>query len=114
MISRRRAWIPRTWGLGPIASTRALARKTGWAPEDFDVAELNEAFAPQAMACVQSLEMDPEKVNPNGSGISLGHPIGATGAVIVVKLLAEMRRADARRGLAALCIGGGQGHERRV
>ena len=100
---------PAYMGLGPIASTRALARKTGWAPEDFDVAELNEAFAPQAMACVQSLEMDPEKVNPNGSGISLGHPIGATGAVIVVKLLAEMRRADARRGLAALCIGGGQG-----
>ena len=96
-------------GLGPVASTLALARKSGLKPSDFDLAELNEAFASQAMACIQDLDLDPARVNPNGSGISLGHPIGATGAVITVKLLSEMQRRSARYGLASLCIGGGQG-----
>mgnify|MGYP001638514679 CR=1 FL=1 len=100
---------PMYMGLGPVASTRTLARKTGLKPSDFDLTELNEAFASQAMACIQDLELDLAKVNPNGSGISLGHPIGATGAVITVKLLSEMLRRGANRGLATLCIGGGQG-----
>lgn len=100
---------PMYMGLGPVASTLALARKSGLKPSDFDLAELNEAFASQAMACIQDLDLDPARVNPNGSGISLGHPIGATGAVITVKLLSEMQRRSARYGLASLCIGGGQG-----
>lgn len=100
---------PAFMGLGPIAATQALMRKTGLKMQDFDIVELNEAFAPQAMACIQSLELDPERVNPNGSGISLGHPIGATGAIISVKLFSEMRCCHARYGLATLCIGGGQG-----
>ena len=100
---------PMYMGLGPIASTRALLKKSGLALEDFGVAELNEAFASQAMACIQELGINPDITNPNGSGISLGHPIGATGAVITVKLLSEMRRRNAGLGLASLCIGGGQG-----
>lgn len=100
---------PAYMGLGPIASTRALMRKRGLNLQDYGVIELNEAFASQAMACIQTLELDPKRVNPNGSGISLGHPIGATGAVITTKLFAEMQRRKAQYGLVTLCIGGGQG-----
>ena len=100
---------PAYMGLGPIAATRKLMQRTGYTIDDFDVIELNEAFASQAMACIQELGADPERVNPNGSGIALGHPLGATGAIITVKLLSELRRRGGRLGLASLCIGGGQG-----
>lgn len=100
---------PQYMGLGPVASTRRLLAQSGAALGDIGLVELNEAFASQAMACIQELGLDPALTNVNGSGISLGHPIGATGAVITVKLLHEMRRRGVRYGLAALCIGGGQG-----
>lgn len=100
---------PNYMGLGPIDSTRKLFARTGLTAADIDLFELNEAFASQAMACIQDLDLDPAKVNVNGSGISLGHPIGATGAVISVKLIYEMKRTGARYGVATLCIGGGQG-----
>lgn len=100
---------PNYMGLGPIASTEKLFRRTGLTAKDIDLYELNEAFASQAMACIESLGLEEEKVNVNGSGISLGHPIGATGAVITVKLLYELIRTHGRYGIATLCIGGGQG-----
>jgi len=112
---------PQYMGLGPIPATRKVLRKTGYSIEDIDVIELNEAFASQTIACLKELGIpqygeSPEfrqpgcdKVNPNGSGISLGHPVGCTGARILVSLLYEMERRDAKRGLATLCIGGGQG-----
>lgn len=100
---------PQYMGLGPVASTRKLLAQTGITLRDIGLVELNEAFAAQAMACIQELGLDPDITNVNGSGISLGHPIGATGAVITVKLLHEMRRRGVHYGLATLCIGGGQG-----
>ena len=112
---------PQYMGLGPIPATRKVLRKTGYSIEDIDVIELNEAFASQTIACLKELGIpqygeSPEfrqpgcdKVNPNGSGISLGHPVGCTGARILVSLLYEMERRDAKRGLATLCVGGGQG-----
>ncbi len=100
---------PMYMGLGPIESTKKLLKKTGMRLSDFGVVELNEAFASQAIACIRELGLDPSLVNPNGSGISLGHPIGATGTIITIKLLQEMRRRGIRYGLATLCIGGGQG-----
>lgn len=100
---------PQYMGLGPVASTQKLLSKTGLKLADFAVVELNEAFAAQAMGCIDELGLDPALVNPNGSGISLGHPIGATGAVISIKLVSQLRRLSARYGLATLCIGGGQG-----
>ena len=77
--------------------------------DDFDVIESNEAFAAQACAVIQELGFDPEKVNPNGSGISLGHPVGATGAIITTKAIAELHRTGGRHALVTMCIGGGQG-----
>lgn len=100
---------PEYMGLGPVASTRKLLEKTGLAISDIGLFELNEAFATQAIACIRELGIAPELVNVNGSGIALGHPIGATGAVISVKLLYEMKRRNVRYGIATLCIGGGQG-----
>lgn len=100
---------PNYMGLGPIDSTLKLLQRTGLNVGDIDLFELNEAFASQAMACIQDLGIDPDKVNVSGSGISLGHPVGATGAIISVKLLYEMKRRGARYGIATLCIGGGQG-----
>lgn len=100
---------PEYMGLGPVASTRKLLEKTGLAISDIGLFELNEAFAAQAIACIRELGISPEIVNVNGSGIALGHPIGATGAVISVKLLYEMKRRNVRYGIATLCIGGGQG-----
>lgn len=96
-------------GMGPVASTRKLLRKTGMQMGDFGLIELNEAFAAQALACIRELEIDPAICNVNGSGISLGHPVGATGAIITIKLISEMKRREVRYGLATLCIGGGQG-----
>jgi acetyl-CoA C-acetyltransferase len=100
---------PATMGMGPVpASQKALAR-AGWSAADVDLFELNEAFAAQACAVNQALGIDPAKVNVNGGAIALGHPIGASGCRVLVTLLHEMRRRNARKGLAALCIGGGMG-----
>lgn len=100
---------PELMGIGPVPATRAALQRTGLKVGDLDVIEANEAFAAQACAVARELDLDPAKVNPNGSGISLGHPIGATGAIIVVKAIHELRRIGGRYALATMCIGGGQG-----
>jgi acetyl-CoA C-acetyltransferase len=100
---------PKYMGIGPVPATRRLFEKTGLGAKDLDVVEANEAFAAQACAVVKDLDLDPAKVNPNGSGISLGHPIGATGALITVKALHELNRIGGRYALVTMCIGGGQG-----
>lgn len=100
---------PATMGMGPVpASQKALAR-AGWKAADVDLFELNEAFAAQACAVNKALDIDPARVNVNGGAIAIGHPIGASGCRILVTLLHEMQRRDVRKGLAALCIGGGMG-----
>jgi len=100
---------PTIMGTGPIPATRRCLEKAGWSVDDLDLVEANEAFAAQALCVNRELGLDPAKVNVNGGAIAIGHPIGASGARILVSLLHEMRRRDARRGLATLCIGGGQG-----
>lgn len=100
---------PELMGLGPIPATRKVLEKTGLKVQDLDVIESNEAFAAQACAVARELGFDPEKVNPNGSGISLGHPVGATGAIIATKAIHELLRIQGRYALATMCIGGGQG-----
>ena len=100
---------PRIMGIGPVAAVERLTARTGRRAGDHDMIEVNEAFAAQACAVSKELGFDPEKVNPNGSGISLGHPVGATGAIITTKLIYEMQRRGARYGLSTMCIGGGQG-----
>jgi acetyl-CoA C-acetyltransferase len=96
-------------GDGPIPATQAALKRAGLTLDQIDVIEANEAFAAQALAVAKGLGLDPVKTNPNGGAIALGHPVGATGAVIVTKLLHEMQRIEARYGLATMCIGGGQG-----
>ena len=100
---------PDVMGIGPIPAVEKLLERTGLTADQFDVIESNEAFAAQACAVTQSLGLDPAKVNPNGGAIALGHPVGATGAIITVKALAELDRIDGRYGLITMCIGGGQG-----
>ena len=100
---------PKIMGVGPISATQAVLKRTGLSVNDLDVIEANEAFAAQACAVTKELGLDPVKVNPNGSGISLGHPIGATGALITVKALYELERVKGRYALVTMCIGGGQG-----
>ncbi len=100
---------PSQMGIGPVPATRIALAKAGLTVKDLDVIEANEAFAAQACAVSRELEFDPAKVNPNGSGISLGHPVGATGAVITTKALYELERIAGRYALATMCIGGGQG-----
>jgi len=100
---------PKIMGVGPISATQAVLKRTGLSVNDLDVIEANEAFAAQACAVTKELGLDPAKVNPNGSGISLGHPIGATGALITVKALYELQRIQGRYALVTMCIGGGQG-----
>lgn len=100
---------PKIMGYGPVPAVRKALEKAGLNKEDIDLFEINEAFAAQALAVLKDLELDPEKVNVNGGGIALGHPVGASGARILVTLLYEMKRRGAKRGAAALCIGGGQG-----
>jgi acetyl-CoA C-acetyltransferase len=100
---------PSVMGLGPIPASRKCLEKAGWGVEDLDLVEANEAFAAQAIAVNREMEWDPSRVNVNGGAIALGHPIGASGARILVTLLHEMIKRDAHRGLATLCIGGGQG-----
>jgi len=100
---------PKYMGIGPVPATRALLAQTGLSVADIDVFEVNEAFAAQALAVCRDLELPADRVNPNGSGISLGHPIGATGCIIAVKALHELARSGGRRALVTMCIGGGQG-----
>ena len=100
---------PLYMGIGPIPATRAVLKRTGLSVADLDVIEANEAFAAQACAVTRELDLDPAKVNPNGSGISLGHPVGATGAIITVKAIYELHRTKGRYALVTMCIGGGQG-----
>ena len=96
-------------GIGPVTATQQALERAGLTVADLDVIESNEAFAAQACAVSQELGFDPARVNPNGSGISFGHPVGATGAIISVKAIYELQRTGGRYGLATMCIGGGQG-----
>ena len=100
---------PKIMGMGPVSASRLALQKAGLTTNDMDVIEANEAFAAQACAVSKELGLDPAKVNPNGSGISLGHPIGATGALITVKALYELQRINGKYALVTMCIGGGQG-----
>jgi acetyl-CoA C-acetyltransferase len=100
---------PAIMGTGPIPASRGALAKAGWSVEDLDLIEANEAFAAQALAVNKDLGWDPERVNVNGGAIAIGHPIGASGARVLVTLLHEMARRDAKKGLATLCIGGGMG-----
>jgi acetyl-CoA C-acetyltransferase len=100
---------PKIMGIGPVPAINKVMEQTGLSVDQMDVIELNEAFAAQALACTRDLNLDPAKVNPNGSGIGLGHPVGATGTILTVKLLHELKRIDGRYGLVSMCIGGGQG-----
>jgi len=100
---------PAIMGIGPVSATRKTLEKAGWQLAELDLIEANEAFAAQALAVGQELGWDDEKVNVNGGAIALGHPIGASGCRVLVTLLHELRRREGRRGLATLCIGGGQG-----
>jgi len=96
-------------GIGPVPSTEKLLAATGQSLADFDLIELNEAFAAQVIACDREMNLDHDKLNVNGGSIALGHPIGCTGARIVVTLLHEMQRRDVSQGLASLCVSGGMG-----
>ncbi|MFP5406604.1 MAG: acetyl-CoA C-acyltransferase, partial [Gammaproteobacteria bacterium] len=100
---------PRYMGIGPVPATRKALERAGLKADDMDVVEANEAFAAQALAVTKDLGLDPAKVNPNGSGISIGHPVGATGALITVKAVYELQRTQQRYALVTMCIGGGQG-----
>ena len=100
---------PEVMGIGPIIAVKKLLKKTGLSTQDFDVIESNEAFAAQACAVSQELNLDPKIVNPNGGAIALGHPIGATGTILVIKAIHELERLDGSLALITMCIGGGQG-----
>ncbi len=100
---------PAIMGIGPVAATKKVLAKTGWSVDDFDLIEANEAFAAQSVAVEKELKWDHSKLNVNGGGIALGHPVGCSGARILVTLLYEMQKRDAKKGLATLCVGGGMG-----
>jgi acetyl-CoA C-acetyltransferase len=100
---------PGVMGIGPISAVRKLYQRTGLSNDDMDVIEANEAFAAQVLAVRNELGFPPEKTNPNGSGISLGHPLGATGAIVTVKAIHELHRIGGKYALVTMCIGGGQG-----
>jgi acetyl-CoA C-acetyltransferase len=100
---------PKIMGIGPVLAVKAALKKAGLTLDQIDVIEANEAFAAQACAVAKELGFDPAKTNKNGSGISLGHPVGATGAILTIKVIAELQRIDGRYGLVTMCIGGGQG-----
>jgi acetyl-CoA C-acetyltransferase len=110
LVSHGHAGVdPRLMGLGPVPATHIALKRAGLVVNDLDIIEANVAFAAQACAVTQRLGLDPAKVNPNGSGISLGHPVGATGAIIATKAIYELHRTGGRYALATMCIGGGQG-----
>jgi len=96
-------------GLGPVSAVKRALEKVGLKVADIDVFESNEAFAAQAIGVMKELGLDPAKVNPNGGAVALGHPIGATGAILTIKCMYELQRTDKRYGLITMCIGGGQG-----
>jgi acetyl-CoA C-acetyltransferase len=98
---------PKLVMMAPVEAIRKLLKKTGWSLNEVDLIELNEAFAVQAVAIIRELDLDPEKVNVNGGAVALGHAIGQSGSRILTTMLYEMKRRDARRGIAALCLGGG-------
>nr|BFE89731.1 hypothetical protein GCM10020185_02670 [Pseudomonas brassicacearum subsp. brassicacearum] len=100
---------PAIMGIGPVSATRRCLDKAGWSLDQLDLVEANEAFAAQSLAVARELKWDMDKVNVNGGAIALGHPIGASGCRVLVSLLHEMIKRDAKKGLATLCIGGGQG-----
>lgn len=100
---------PEIMGIGPVPATRRVLERAGWGIDDLDAVELNEAFAAQALACMRDLDLDGEIVNADGGAIALGHPLGASGARIAITLLGRLERAGARRGLATMCVGVGQG-----
>ncbi len=100
---------PKIMGIGPVPAVRKALAKVGLQLSDIDLFELNEAFAAQSLAVLQELDIDHERINPHGGAIALGHPIGASGGRILITLLHEMRRRNSERGVAALCVGGGQG-----
>jgi len=100
---------PKYMGMGPVPAVQSLLTKTGLSLSDFDVFEVNEAFAAQALAVTRELKLPADRTNPNGSGISLGHPIGATGCILTIKALYELKRSGGKRALVTMCIGGGQG-----
>ncbi len=100
---------PRVMGIGPVPAVRKLLARTGVESGEIDLVELNEAFASQSLAVVRELGLDPDRVNVNGGAIAIGHPLGMSGARLVVTLLHELRRRDGRYGLATLCVGVGQG-----
>ena len=96
-------------GLGPVGAIRRVCAQTGWALDEVEALEINEAFAVQVLGCARELGLDPERLNRRGGAIALGHPIGASGARVLVTLLHRMEDAGLRRGIASLCIGGGMG-----
>jgi acetyl-CoA C-acetyltransferase len=100
---------PAIMGIGPVSATRRCLEKAGWTLDEVELIEANEAFAAQSLSVAHELGLDPEKLNVNGGAIALGHPIGASGCRVLVTLLYEMIKRDAHKGLATLCIGGGQG-----
>lgn len=100
---------PSYMGIGPVAATQKLLKKKGMALSDIDLIEMNEAFAPQSLACIRELDMDVSRLNPNGGAIALGHPLAATGGVLVTKMVYELRRRGGGMGLVTFCCGGGQG-----
>ena len=100
---------PRVMGIGPVPAVRKLLERAGVAVEDIDLVELNEAFASQSVEVIRQLGLDPDRVNVNGGAIALGHPLGMSGARLVVSLVHELRRRGGRYGLATLCVGVGQG-----
>ncbi|MFI5136157.1 MAG: acetyl-CoA C-acyltransferase, partial [Chitinophagales bacterium] len=100
---------PRIMGIGPIEAVPKALKQANMKLDDIDVIELNEAFATQSLAVIRALEMNPEKVNPNGGAIALGHPLGCTGALLTVKITNELKRKNKKYGMVTACIGGGQG-----
>lgn len=100
---------PRYMGTGPIFATQKLFKRTGMTMKDIDLIELNEAFSAQSLACIRDLDIDMEKLNVNGGAIALGHPMGGTGAILMAKMVYELKRRDLRTGLISFCVGGGQG-----
>ncbi len=110
LVSRGNSGVdPTIMGTGPIPATEQAMERSGLAPDDMDVVELNEAFSSVALVCSRELGLDADKTNPNGGAVALGHPVGATGAILTVKTLHHLQRTGGRYGLVTLCVGGGQG-----